>query len=34
MARKVAHDGFEIVIGVPPGRIEDLLERDELWVHL
>jgi len=34
VARKVTHNGFEIMIGEPPRRIEDLLEHDELWVHL
>ena len=28
VARRVTHDGFEIVIVVPPGRIEGFLERD------
>jgi len=30
VAHRVTHDGFEVVIGEPPGRIEGLLERDEL----
>ena len=33
VAHRVAHDGFEVVIGVPPRGIEGVLECDELWVH-
>ena len=33
VARRVAHDGFGVAIGMPPGRIEGVLECDELWVH-
>ena len=30
VAHRVTHLGFGVVIGEPPGRIEGLLERDEL----
>jgi len=33
VARRVTHDGFKTVIGVPPGRTEGILERGELWLH-